>query len=93
MVVNFRIFETDQFQKDLDNDKSGMGNKIRNKLLAYVYPQLKANPFFGKNIKKLVDYDPPTWRYRIGDNRYFYIVDQSKKTVIMISADNRKDAY
>ncbi len=92
-VCDYKIFETNQFLKDLDNDVSGMSGKIRDKLLNYVYPQLRNNPFFGKNIKKLVNYHPETWRYRIGNNRYFYIIDQKKRLVIMISFDQRKDAY
>ncbi len=48
---------------------------------------------FGSNIKKLGNYDPPTWRYRIGDYRFFYTVDDKKKLVIMLSADNRQGAY
>jgi len=92
-LSDFKIFETEQFRKDLDNDFSGITRKIREKLLNYVYPQLKINPFFGKNIKILVNYHPETWRYRIGNYRYFYIIDQKKKIVFMISADIRKDAY
>lgn len=93
MSSSFRIFETEQFLKDLDNEFSGINKKIRAKLLNYVYPQLKANPFFGKNIKKLANYNPETWRYRIGNYRYFYNIDQKKKIVYMVLADNRKDAY
>ena len=92
-MPDFRIFETEQFQKNLKDDFSGINRKIREKLQNYVYPQLKNNPFFGKNIKKLVNYNPETWRYRIGDYRYFYVIDKKKKVVFMISADNRKDAY
>jgi len=92
-LPGYKIFETAQFQKDLDSDFSGIKKKIRDKLLSYIYPQLKLNPFFGKNIKKLINYNPETWRYRIGNHRYFYIIDQKKRIVFMISADNRKDAY
>jgi len=92
-LPDFRIFETEQFQKDLNSDFGGINRKIRAKLLNYVYPQLKKTPFFGKNIKKLVNYEPETWRYRIGNYRYFYIIEQKKKVIFMISADNRKDAY
>ena len=45
---------------------------ISMKLTKYVYPQLRKNPFFGTNIKKLKGYDPATWRYRIGKFRVFF---------------------
>ena len=89
----FRIFETKQFLKDLEQDFSGQQERIKTKLNSYVYPQLKQNPYFGKNIKKLADYKPQTWRYRIGGYRFFYEIDDYKKIVFMISADNRAEAY
>ena len=92
-LVKFRIFETDQFLEDLTDDFNKSTEQIRKKLSAYVYPQLRNNPFFGKNIKKLVAYQPETWRYRIGNYRFFYEIDQDKKIVFMIAADNRKNVY
>lgn len=92
-MANYRVFETEQFEKDLNKDFSGQSKRIKHKLLAYVYPQLKEQPFFGKNIKKLTNYTPPTWRYRIGDYRFFYTIDDKRKIIIMLTADNRSDAY
>ena len=89
----FRIFETDQFLKGLEQDFSGQQERIKIKLLNYVYPQLKQNPCFGKNIKKPATYKPDTWRYRIGSYRFFYEVDSQSKIVFMISVDNRQNAY
>ena len=94
MLNKFRIFETNQFLKDLKQDFSGQQERIKTKLVNYVYPQLKQNPYFGKNIKKLVNYNPDTWRYRISSYRFFYEIDnQNKKIVFMISVDNRQNAY
>jgi len=56
-LAKFKIFETAQFTEDLSADFKGRGAKIRNKLLSYVYPQLRENPYFGKNIKKLKNYN------------------------------------
>ena len=89
----FRLFETDQFSKDLERDFSGQQKQLRQKLLSYVYPQLSSQPFFGKNIKKLVNFTPETWRYRIGNYRFFYSINEKKKIIFMIAADNRSDAY
>lgn len=66
---------------------------IRKKLSDYVYPQLRDNPYMGKNIKKLKNYKPDTWRYRIGKYRFFYEIDENDDIVFMIAADARKDSY
>ncbi len=92
-MVKFRIFETDQFIEDLSADFRGQREKIREKLLNYVYPQLRENPFFGRNIKKLKNYEPDTWRYRIGGYRFFYEIDEKEKMVYMTAAEARKDSY
>jgi len=88
-----KIFETNQFQKELKPDFSGQQERIKMKLVTYVYPQLKQNPYFGKNIKKLINYKPDTWRYRISSYRFFYEIDNQNKIVFMISVDNRQNAY
>jgi len=89
----FRIFETNQFLKDLEQDFSGQQERKKIKLVNCVYPQLEQNPYFGKNIKKLVNYKPDTWRYRISSYRFFYKIDDKNKIVFMISVDNRQNAY
>lgn len=90
---NYKIFETDQFIKDLRLDFEGRPEKIRTKINSFVYPQIRANSFYGKNIKKLRNYTPETWRYRIGKYRFFYEIDEEEHLVYMIAADTRKDSY
>lgn len=92
-MSKFKIFETSQFLKNLKKEFGGGRERIKKKLSSYVYPQLNQGPYFGRNIKKLKNYKPETWRYRIGDYRFFYTIDDQEKTVFMISADNRQDAY
>ncbi|MFH1825405.1 MAG: type II toxin-antitoxin system RelE/ParE family toxin [Candidatus Firestonebacteria bacterium] len=89
----FKVFETNQFLEDLKQDFDGQQKMVKRKLITYVYPQLRQNPYFGKNIKKLINYIPETWRYRIGNYRFFYTIDDYKKIVFMISADTRQNAY
>ncbi len=89
----FKIFETDQFLQDLSQDFKGQGERIAKKLKDHVYPQLRDNPHFGKNIKKLRNYQPETWRYRIGSYRFFYEVDEKESIVYMLAVDARKDSY
>lgn len=46
-----------------------------------------------KILRKLRNYSPETWRYRIGEYRFFYQIDEQKKIIFMIAADHRKQAY
>ena len=89
----YKIFETDEFLKKIRKFPQQDVNFIRKKLNEYVYPQMRIEPYLGLNIKKLRDYDPPIWRYRTGKYRLFYFIDSKEKTVFMLSADLRRDAY
>jgi len=89
----YRIFETEQFQKDLRYlSRSGHKN-VAQKLRRFIYPQLREHPHFGPNIKKLKNFTPETWRYRIGSWRFFYEIDEDEKVVFMIAASHRGSAY
>lgn len=90
---SFKIFETDQFADDLNQDFSGRQERIKAKLHTVVYPQLRLQPYFGKHIKKFRGYTPLTWRYRIGDYRFFYTIDDNKKNVFMIAIDHHGSSY
>lgn len=92
-LPDFRIFETEEFAKQIKKLSSSDAEFLRKKLDGYVYPQIKAEPFWGTNIKKLKGYSPDTWRYRIGKYRLFYIVDQEERVVFVLTVDVRKDAY
>ena len=92
-MAKFRIFETKQFLADLDKDFSGQKKRIRAKLESYVYVQLRENPYFGKNIKQLRNYTPQTWRYRIGDYRFFYTINPKTRIIFLLTIDHRGEAY
>lgn len=92
-LSEFRIFETDEFLKGLKKLASRDAAFLRRKLDSFVYPQLKVEPFWGNNIKKLQGYTPDTWRYRIGKFRVFYVVDQEDQILYILTVDDRKDAY
>ena len=89
----FRIFETRSFAADL----AGLGvvsqRRLEAKLREYVYPILRQTPHSGSNINRLKNWDPPTWRYRAGDWRFFYEIDEKQRIVFMTAADHRKEAY
>jgi len=93
LLNSYRLFVTDRFQKDLKQIAKSGSQKIFEKLEDFVYPQLKEYPHYGPNIKKLKNYSPPTWQYRIGSWRFFYEIDESEKIVIMIAAHHRSQAY
>ena len=92
-MSEYRIFETEQFQKDLKKNLGPGQENLIKKLGARVYPRLTTQPYFGQNIKKLRGYKPETWRYRICGYRFFYEIDQEKKIVFMVAADTRQKSY
>jgi mRNA interferase RelE/StbE len=89
----FKIFETRRFLADLASLGEVAQQRIAAKLRDYVYPTLCRNPHSGPNIKRLKNWDPPAWRYRVGDWRFFYEIDEKQRIVYMIAADHRKEAY
>ena len=92
-MTDFRIFETDQFQKDLKQiARSGLP-KLVSKLHEYVYPQLRSNPVAEANIKRLKGQYSDIWRYRIGAWRFFYKIDEKRRIVSMLTAAHRSSAY
>jgi mRNA interferase RelE/StbE len=90
---NYQIFETKQFQKDLEQILQSGRGKAAQKLRSYVYPQLRKHPHFGPNIRKLKDFTPETWRYRVGAWRFFYQIDEEQKIIFMAAASHRGSAY
>jgi len=92
-LSNYKIFQTEEFLKKIDKISKREKSFIEKKLQLHIYPQLKEEPHYGNNIKKLVDYKPETWRYRLGKFRLFYVIDESEKIIYLLSIDFRKDAY
>ena len=92
-MSDYRIFETEEFQKQLARVTPSQRKVVEKKLPAYAYPQLRTAPYYGPNIRKLRGYAPETWRYRIGNYRVFYCVDEEDPIVSILTVDARKDAY
>ena len=91
--MKYRIFETNQFLKDFDKIDIHQKSRIEIKLRTYIYPQLKDEPHFGQNIKKLVNWEPKTYRYRICNYRLFYEIDDNEKIVNVLTIDSSQSSY
>lgn len=90
---DYRIFETPQFQKDLRALARAGQRAVVEKLRSVVYPQLRRHPHAGPHVRRLRDYTPETWRYRIGAWRFFYEIDEQDRVVFMTAAAHRGSAY
>jgi mRNA-degrading endonuclease RelE of RelBE toxin-antitoxin system len=90
---NYRVFETRQFLSDLGKTGGAKHAQLEAKLRTDVYPLLSDEPHSGPNIKRLTNWDPPTWRYRVGAWRFFYEIDAERRIVFMIACQHRKEAY
>jgi len=86
----YKIAETESFQKNIHTDPI---RSLYSKITDYVYPQLRQNPFFGPNIKKLKGELSSFYRYRIGNFRLFYSIDTGRSVVFIVSLKDRKNAY
>ena len=93
MSSDYRLFETRQFQKELERLARAGTQTVVSKLERVVYPQLRRHPHFGPNIRKLKGFEPDTWRYRIGSWRFFYEIDEDERIVFLIAAAHRGSAY
>ena len=87
---DYKIAETETFSKKINSKKF---NKLYRKIVEDIYPILKSNPFFGSNIKKLKGAYKDVYRFRIGDYRLFYKIDEQESIIFVLNIENRQDAY
>ena len=90
---SYKIFETKELIKNIDDLAIRQKIFVEKKLLNYIYPQLREEPHYGNNIKKLSGYKPETWRCRLGKFRLFYTIDENTKIIFVLSLYERKNAY
>ncbi len=88
-MYDFQIAETKNFQKL----KEKLDKKLYDKIVNNVYPQLKSNPFYGTNIKKLKGEFEGYYRYRVGNYRLFYLIEDEKVLVVVADFRHRQSAY
>lgn len=89
LLYDFKIAETKGFEKL----KAKIDKKLYTKIVNNVYPQLRSNPFFGTNIKKLKGELEGYYRYRIGNYRLFYLIENEKVLVIVTDFKHRQNSY
>ncbi|EJF06044.1 addiction module toxin, RelE/StbE family [Thiovulum sp. ES] len=88
-MFDFQIAETKTFQKN----KKKIDESVLRKIEKIVYPQLRSNPFYGTNIKKLKGEFEKLYRYRVGDYRLFYSIENEKVLVMILDLRHRQNSY
>ena len=92
-MPKFEIYETDEFRKSLKKLDKHVEKNIDSKLTKYVFDILINEPHFGPNIKMLKGYSSNVCRYRIGDYRIMYSIDDDSNSVFFLTIGHRKDIY
>lgn len=86
----FQIAETETFSREISNlDLDKRYEKAKKTL----YAVLRENPYYGNNIKKLKGEFVGLYRYRLGDYRLIYSIDEPRRLVFLLHIVHRKNAY
>lgn len=89
----YALFETVEFIDSIQRLPARDAAFVSMKLREHIYPQLRLEPHFGPNIRKLRGYTPETWRYRLGRYRVFYTIEEKDTVVLLLTVAPRRDAY
>lgn len=84
------------FDINLSNQAAKFYLSANNKLVSKIniaFDEIRINPFFGNNIKKLRGGLEGLYRYRVGDIRIVYSIESAIKIVSVTWIGKRKDAY
>lgn len=82
ILSKYQIAETKTFEKV----KKKIDKKLYSKIVDFVYPQLRENPYYGTNIKKLKD-------NLEGYYRLFYLIKDDKLIITIVDFKHRQQAY
>ena len=88
-LSKYKIAETKTFLKL----KTTIDKKLYAKIENFVYPQLRENPHYGTNIKKLKGTLECYYRYRVGNYRLFYLIENEKLIIAVVDFKHRQQAY
>lgn len=61
--------------------------------LARCFAQLENDPRSGNNVKRLTGPLEGLYRYRVGDARVVYQIDDGRQTVSVVTIADRRDVY
>ena len=86
---SYNIDESDKFKKSL----KGIIRYIIQDFKEKAYPQLRENPSEGHNIKKLKGQLEGKYRYKKGNYRLIYLIDEEKGIVNLIEFGHRSSIY
>ena len=86
----YKIAETESFVKNIAKRKLG---KIHDKICKDIYLIISKDPFYGPNIKKLIGNLDGFYRYRVGNYRLVYTVNEEENMIFLSELVHRKDAY
>jgi len=88
-LCKYQIAETKTFLKL----KMTIDKKLYTKIENFVYPQLRENPHYGTNIKKLKGKLEGYYRYRVGNYRLFYLIEDEKLIIAVVDFKHWQQAY
>ena len=86
----YKIAEAENYSKKIHSKRF---NHLYQKIFEDIYPILRNNPFFGANIKKLKGEYKDIYRFRLGNYRLFYKIDEKESIIFVIDIEKRDDAY
>ena len=86
----YKIAETENFEKKITSKKY---SHLYQKIYEDIYPILRNNPFYGGNIKKLKGEFKDIYRFRTGNYRVFYKIEEKESIVFIIDIESRQGSY
>lgn len=83
----YSLILSEQAKKDLQHLEHQYRDLIEKKLKQLV------SGYQNVDVKKLTEYNRPTYRLRVGIYRIIFLVHDKELVVLIIGIDHRKDAY
>ena len=92
MSSSYAVAETESFRRSL-RENQAIARRRYPRIRDVVYPLLRREPHFGPNIKRLQGEFSEFYRYRLGDYRLFYTIDEEETVVIIADLRSRQASY
>lgn len=90
-AISVAMYKVDLSKKAQDVYKKAERPLARK--LARCFEQLERDPRNHNNVKPLSGKLGGHFRYRVGDHRVLYRIDEPRKTVVVVKIAHRGDAY